>query len=147
MNKILFSINDLKRFLHVREIAEYIIEREPTIKAQGFTDLIGRHIYKYKTDGLVVPYKVGTSHRNTFYGLPAWLDEFGKPKEGFGVNTGAMIDKVYGDITIVDEWAMTKTTIDYNGRTLSMENLPGFINPNTTPPEGGAKLAVEKDGL
>lgn len=125
-NKMLFAINDMKRFLHVREIADYIIDREPTNDRQALIDNLGRHIYKYKKDGVISAIKIGSSHRNTFYGLPAWVDEFGKPKEGYGYNTDAMIDKIYGDFDLIN--------------TQLMNNL---FNQNTTPSEDGAKIVTE----
>lgn len=95
-NKMLFAINDLKRFLHLREIADYIIDREPTNNRQVLINNLGRHAYKYKQDKVISSIKIGSSHRNTFYGLPDWVDDFGNAKEGYSYNSDAMIDKMYG---------------------------------------------------
>lgn len=92
-NKLLFAIYNSRRFVHVREIADFIIRKEAAFDTPGFIDLVGRRVWKLKHNGKIVQYKEGTSLRNIVYGMPDWLDTNGKIKRGYENEDAALIDK------------------------------------------------------
>ncbi len=82
-NKVVFLIKNKQRFLHVREIANLLYEKEPGIDNNAKKPLVRRlatilNIAQGKKK--VVKFKVGSSNRNCFWGSIKWLDESGEIK-------------------------------------------------------------------
>ncbi len=92
-NKILFAIHDAGRFIHVREIAATLIAKEASLDTNDLVEVIGRSMWKIKTSGAVIQFQAGTSLRNTFYGLPTWVNSDGSIKMPYMYRPEALIDK------------------------------------------------------
>lgn len=75
-NKMLFALHDVNHFMHVKDIANYIVHKEPGLNAQVIKDQLGKHFYKHRNAGLVVSY--GDNNRNILWGLPTWKDGDGE---------------------------------------------------------------------
>lgn len=82
-NKLLFAIYSSKRFLHAREIADFIIRKEASYNTPDFIALVGRRLWKLQDAKKIVQYRAGSSLRNIVYGMPEWLDENKKIKKGY----------------------------------------------------------------
>jgi hypothetical protein len=72
------------RFLHIREINPLVAEKAPEFKDQ--IDKIRSTISNLKTQNVLIPYKVGSSNLNTFWGSKNWLNEKGEPKAEHSYN-------------------------------------------------------------
>jgi len=81
-DKLLYILHEQKRFLHSREIAEYIVANEPEEDVEKVLELISKQVARYKRNNIITSVTDETG-RHTFYGLPEWLDENKKPVRGY----------------------------------------------------------------
>lgn len=91
--KIVFVIASLGRFLHNREIARTLYEYDKSTSEDKYVEKLSAIASRFKADGYIVTYQVGGNIRNTFYGLPGWLDGDGKVKPGYEYNRDYVIGK------------------------------------------------------
>jgi len=83
--KVVLALASLKRFLHNREIGEFFHKYDSSISTDKWVERLSARASRLKNDGVIVAHQVEGNIRNTFYGLPGWLDE-GEIKEGFEYN-------------------------------------------------------------
>ena len=93
VNKVLFLVKKNNRFLHIRELANQIIEQEPDIDKNSKKPLSRRlatvmYIAKKVSPNLMNK-QIGNSNRNNFWGNKNWLNGNGK------IKTEHMFDKEY----------------------------------------------------
>lgn len=100
--KALFMISKMKRFLHNREIANLIHEREPDSNANKLSKQLSPRLSRMKKDGKLTNIKAGSSNRNTFWGSPKWLDENGKIQEEYTYDKNAIIDEIDDSLNFFD---------------------------------------------
>lgn len=81
-DKIVYILHQQKRFLHSREIAEYIAAHEPEVEVEKILELISKQVARYKRHGVITSIAEETG-RYMFYGLPEWLDEDKQPVRGY----------------------------------------------------------------
>lgn len=84
-DKFLYAIRESNRFLHPREIAEFVISREKGDFKQVL-DKLTDNTYQIRKKGIVAKFKASTLTNDTFWGLPEWLGEDGNIKEGHEYN-------------------------------------------------------------
>lgn len=82
-DKVLYILHQQKRFLHSREIAEYIVVNEPDKEVERVLELISKQVARYKRNNMITSV-TDNSGRHTFYGLPEWLDANKQPLRGYG---------------------------------------------------------------
>lgn len=82
-NKVLFVIKQKNRFVHSREVAEEIHEREPHISEDKWARKVSSALSSLKRKDKVTNYSVNNVNRNTFWGAPHWLDDDGEIKEEY----------------------------------------------------------------
>lgn len=93
-DKVVYILNEKQRFLHNREIAEYIVHKENRPDLEDVVASLSVHISRYKKEGRLEFYRVGSSNRNNFYGFRQWLNEDGTIKQGHEYNEKYVMDKV-----------------------------------------------------
>ena len=84
-------LKEYKRFLNIREMAAYVNDYErniPIEEAKKHLQIAKNLLINAQA---IVKYQVDTNNSNTFYGLPSWLGEYGKPKEEFMYNQEAVL--------------------------------------------------------
>lgn len=88
VKKFILLLKHHNRFLHFREVAEMMIEIDPTLGdskklaakiSAATTKLKGKHIVKYQVD---------KDNRKTYWGIPDWKNEDGEIKEGHEFKEG-----------------------------------------------------------
>jgi len=80
--KFRYLLNKHKRFLHFREAAKMINNLEGAeYDISELTKKLSSGTQSLKGKGKIVKTKIGSHNKNTFWGLPSWLDEEGKIKE------------------------------------------------------------------
>ncbi len=85
--KLAFFLNREKRFLHFREVAEMVVfsensKEDPSILARKMSSAT----QSLKKNGTIVKYQHGSQNRNSFWGIPKWLDDNGNIKEEYSFN-------------------------------------------------------------
>lgn len=81
-NKFGYLLNKHKRFLHFREAAEMINNLENAeYDISELTKKISSGTQSLKSKGKIVKKKIDSNNKNTFWGVPSWLDEEGNIKE------------------------------------------------------------------
>jgi hypothetical protein len=91
--KYLYTLRMHKRFMHNREVAEFMIKNEPGLSIQDVLDRLGKFVGKWKKRRVIVVFEALNSRRNAFYGLPEWMDANGQIRKGYEYNEDALIDK------------------------------------------------------
>jgi len=92
--KLLFIIKEVGRFITISEIAAFAKTYE-NISEIVIKDRFSKHMNKYKNQGIIYSYQVG-SRRNMVYGLPEWVKSHdGKEmvSEYYKHNEDALIDR------------------------------------------------------
>lgn len=85
--KIAYFLKKEQRFLHFREIAEFIVNADGLdIDPAKYASKISSGSQTLKKKGLIVKYQVGTQNRNCFWGIPSWLNADGEIKNGHEFN-------------------------------------------------------------
>lgn len=85
-NKIRFVIKKLNRFVHNREIAEVLHQREPEVTEDEWSKKISASLSSLRRKGELVNHSVNGLNRNTFWGSPKWLDSDKEIKESYMYN-------------------------------------------------------------
>lgn len=81
-NKFGYLLNKYKRFLHFREAAEMINEIEGiNYDISDLTKKLSSGTQSLKGKGKIVKKKIDSNNKNTFWGVPSWLDENGEIKK------------------------------------------------------------------
>jgi len=86
--KFLYFLKKLKRFVHLREIADLIIKAEgkdPNM-ASSIASQIGAKILILKQKGEIVKFQETTNNLYAYWGSKNWMDEKGKIKSGYEYN-------------------------------------------------------------
>ena len=81
-DKVLYILHEQSRFLHSREIAEYIIAYEPEKNVEKVLELISKQVARYKKNKVITSVMDDTGRHN-YYGLPEWLDDRKRPVRGY----------------------------------------------------------------
>lgn len=81
-SKFIFIIKINNRFMHSREIADQIIERENIKSKDDLVNQISRTLSQVKGQKKIglVSYQEGKQRKNSFWGFESWLDGNGKIK-------------------------------------------------------------------
>lgn len=81
VKKLFFILNEKQRFLHNREIAEYINNLEPDNSIEDIISKLSPILSRFKNENELVNVRDGLSNIYVYWGSPKWLDESGKIKE------------------------------------------------------------------
>lgn len=82
--KVAFIFSQENRFLHARQIAEYLHEHEPKISITDFRNQLSPALGFLRRNKVIDNVKVGKSNVNIFWGSVKWLDKDGNILEGHG---------------------------------------------------------------
>ncbi len=81
--KFAYFLKKEQRFLHFREVAEMIAHKEGLREDPAtISSKLSSATQSSKKSGSIVKYQEGNQNRNSFWGIPSWLDENGKIKPG-----------------------------------------------------------------
>jgi hypothetical protein len=72
--KVAFVIKREGRFLHVREISNYIHQLEPKFSIPDIMQKLTPTISNLRNAGKLVKLQIGSSNQNCFWGSPNWLN-------------------------------------------------------------------------
>ena len=89
--KMLYALKENKRFMKIREIAEFLssITKE---NPDELTKQLSRRTKFLKDKGKITKHQHGNRLRDTFWGSPKWLDSEGNIRKEYEFNT-SIIDK------------------------------------------------------
>jgi len=83
-NKIIHILKVNNRFLHIREIVDYIFKYEDLGEpAQEIIASFRQSLSALRAENIIVRYSINNQLRFSFWGSPAWLDENGQIKKGY----------------------------------------------------------------
>jgi len=87
----LTTLKEHNRFMHVREIGEYV----GSILKDGknWKTLLSRRTRSLQEKGYIVSKQIGTTKLNYFWGSPKWLDENGEIKPEYMYDKNAVVKK------------------------------------------------------
>jgi hypothetical protein len=86
VDKFLYLLRKKQRFLHFREAAELIVELEGEGKANDLASKLSSATNQLKKSKQLVKIQPTKRNRETFWGIPKWLDEKGKAKPEHDIN-------------------------------------------------------------
>ena len=75
--KVVQLLSEKGRFLHMTEIIEIALSKEPDADKEKLTKQIQQTIYKLKNEGVIINHQVGLSNLNVFWGSKNWIGEDG----------------------------------------------------------------------
>lgn len=81
--KVVFAIHQAGKFLPAREIGVIMNRNEPTKSISHYITRFSALASRFRKHRSIVAIKGGGATRNTYYGLPDWLDGDGNIKSGF----------------------------------------------------------------
>ncbi len=85
--KFAFFLSKEKRFLHFREVSEMIVYAENSNEEPAdVAKKLSSSTQTLKKNGTIVKYQHGNQNRNSFWGIPKWLDENGEIKKEYMYN-------------------------------------------------------------
>lgn len=83
-NKIIHILKVNNRFLHIREIVDFIFKYEELDEApQEIVASFRQSLSSLRADNIIVRFSVNNQLRFSFWGSPNWLDENGQIKKGY----------------------------------------------------------------
>jgi len=83
-NKIIHILKVNNRFLHIREIVDYIFKYEDLEEpAHEIIASFRQSLSALRADNIIVRYSINNQLRFSFWGSPNWLDENGQIKKGY----------------------------------------------------------------
>jgi len=83
VDKVWFFINQEKRFVHSREIQEFLFTKEPNQDQKELQRRVGGALARLKKEKAVVNHKVGKTNLGFVWGTPYWLDSLDQIKKGY----------------------------------------------------------------
>lgn len=95
--KAVYFLKREQRFLHNREMSEMAHKLEPEVSTNDFTKKFSSILSMLKRDGQLTNIVVNDINRNTFWGVPKWLNEDGNIKKEHMYNDEYLIDSVKKD--------------------------------------------------
>jgi len=87
--KFLSVLSVEKRFMKVKEIAEYLVLQLGE-DVEHWKTKLSRNTRKLKEDNKIVSFQVGNSKSNFFWGSPKWVNSDGSIKEEYMYRTDAI---------------------------------------------------------
>jgi hypothetical protein len=85
--KFLYLLKENGRFLHFREAAKMIIDKEGTdLDTKSLASKLSAATAPFKREGKLVKFNIGGQNQNTFWGIPDWLNDDGSIKTGHEYN-------------------------------------------------------------
>ena len=82
VKKFIFVLKSENRFIHFREAAEIVAGLEDGGDVDDLTHKLSNSTRKLKVADKIIKVQHGNSLKNTFWGLPKWLNENGEIKKG-----------------------------------------------------------------
>lgn len=80
VDKVWFFIEKEKRFVHSREIREFILTKEPNQDQKELLRRVSGALARLKKEKTIVSHKAGKTNLSFVWGVPQWLDEHGEIK-------------------------------------------------------------------
>lgn len=90
IKKFVFVLKSENRFIHFREAAKIIKDLDGSGHIDDLTHRLSNATRKLKKSGKLVKVQHGNSLKNTFWGLPKWLNDDGSIKEGYQYSTDVL---------------------------------------------------------
>lgn len=88
--KYIFVLKSENRFIHFREVAKIICDLDGEGVVEALTHTLSNTTRKLREAKKIVKVQHGTSLKNTFWGLPEWLNQDGTIKEGHEYKTDVL---------------------------------------------------------
>ncbi|MDN3657966.1 hypothetical protein QWZ08_20100 [Ferruginibacter paludis] len=98
--KVASILKEAGHFLHMREIVERAIKKEPNEDEKVVTKRTQQAVYSLKSDKVIVSYQVGEGNLNIFWGSKAWVDSEGSIKKEHTYNENQLSGRMKESIEI-----------------------------------------------
>ncbi len=95
-NKFLYLLKKEQRFLHFRESADLIIQLEGSGETNELAGKLSSATNALKKSGQIIKFQPTNRNRETFWGIPKWLDENGNVKSGHEINKAYLLSSSTG---------------------------------------------------